>query len=289
MTTSRYLIARIGLAFGIQRRQRRMAEAASETHLLREAEQILGERIWENVEAVEELGIEYWNLRRLYAERERLRKQLVESEEVLTLAHEQRAALLSEKSIEQDELEEARRNLIIELEGLARERDKVVVKAREVLRVYDGLKTKLEVLEEEARSDDEILKKTQARMSELRGQFEELKKERDIVAHQIAVRDKGLDEIEQNLDIERKKHREEASVAFQQIGDANRAISECKAELGVIETRMLQLFGEIGRHISRNAAVNPECRAATRSQRPMVEVMAQLRKSINLNHRLTGI
>ena len=76
MTTSRYLIARIGLAFGIQRRQRRMAEAASETHLLREAEQILGERIWENVEAVEELGIEYWNLRRLYAERERLRKEI---------------------------------------------------------------------------------------------------------------------------------------------------------------------------------------------------------------------
>ncbi len=289
MTTSRYLIARIGLAFGIQRRQRRMAEAASETHLLREAEQILGERIWENVEAVEELGIEYWNLRRLYAERESLRKQLLKSEEVLTLAHEQRSAVLSEKSVEQGRLEEARGDLIIELEALARERDKVVVKAREVRRVYDGLKTKLEVLEEEERGDADIWRKTQVRMTELRGQFEELKKERDSVASKIEIRDQRLDEIEQKLDIERKKHREEASVAFQQIGDANRAISECKAELGVIETRMLQLFGEIGRHISRNAAVNPECRAATRNQRPMVEVMAQLRKSINLNHRLTGI
>lgn len=289
MTTSRYLIARIGLAFGIQRRQQRMAEAASETHLLREAEQILGERIWENVEAVEELGIEYWNLRRLYTDRERLRKQLAEAEKVLTLAHEQRAALLSEKSVEQDRLEVDRGNLIIELEGLARERDKVVVKAREVRRVYDGLKTKLEVLEEEARGDTEVLEKTQTRMLELRGQFEELKKERDQVARQIEIRDKGLNDIEQKLEIERKKHREEASAAFQQIGDANRAISECKAELGVIETRMLQLFGEIGRHISRNAAVNSECRAATRTQRSMVEVMAQLRKSINLNHRLTGI
>lgn len=289
MTTTRYFIARVALAFGIQRRQRRLGDAASETHLLREAEQILGERIWENVEAVEELGIEYWNLRRLYSEREKLRARLDESEEVLSLAHEERASLLGEKSSVQDQLEEDRNNLITELEELARERDNVVHKAREVRRLYDGLKTKLEVLREEEREDADVQKKTQVRMIELRRQFEELKGGRDKVAHEIKGHDSGLDEIDQKLDTERKKHREEASVAFQQIGDANRAISECKAELGVIETRMRLLFGEIGRHISRNSAVNSECRSASRNHRPMVEVMSQLRKSINMNHRLSGI
>ena len=289
MTTSRYLLARIAQAFGISRRQRRMAEAASETHLLREAEQILGERVWENVEEVEELGIEYWNLRRLYSERERLRSELAEAEEILTSAHDQRAALLGEKSVEQDQLELDRVNLITELEGLARERDTVVGKAREIRRLYDGLKTKLEVLKEEDREDVAVLEKTQIRMVELRKQFDDLKGARDRIARDIEIRDNGLDAIDEKLDLERKKHREEASQAFQQIGDANRTISEHKAELGLIETRMQQLFGEIGRHISRNAATDNGCRTAARSNRQMVDVMSQLRKSINLNHRLSGI
>jgi len=41
MTPTRYFITRIALAFGISRRNQRMSDAAFETHLLREAEQIL--------------------------------------------------------------------------------------------------------------------------------------------------------------------------------------------------------------------------------------------------------
>ncbi|MEP4078631.1 hypothetical protein [Haloferula sp.] len=288
MTTTRYLIARVAQAFGISRRQRRMAEAASETHLLREAEQILGERIWEHVEDVEELGIEYWNLRRLHSECKRLRTELASSEDVLAAAHEQRASLLSEKSDEQDKLEDDRLQLLTSLEELARERDEVVTRAREVRRLYDGLKTKLEVLKEEEREDVVVIDKTRTRMVELRSKFDGLKSDRDRVAREISKRDDDLDNIDQKLESERKKHREEASVAFQQIGDANRAISEFKAELGLIDTRMQLLFGEIGRHISRNATANAECRTASRSDRPMVDVMAQLRKSIKLNHRLSN-
>lgn len=288
MTTSRYLLARIAQAFGISRRQRRMAEAAAETHLLREAEQILGQRIWENVEEVEELGIEYWNLRRLYTERERLQRELTESEGILANAHEQRAALLNEKSGEQEEMEQNRLDLLSELEELARDRDIIVNKAREVRRLYDGFKTKLEVLEEEKQEDAEVIRTARVRMNELRKDFESLKADRNRVAGEISARDAKLDEIEQMLETERTKHRGEASEAFQQIGDANRAISECKAELGLIDTRMQQLFGEIGRHISRNAASNTDCRKASRGSRQMVDVMSALRKSIALNHKLAG-
>ncbi|MFC7338490.1 hypothetical protein ACFQY0_14945 [Haloferula chungangensis] len=288
MTTTRYLFARVAQAFGIQLRQRRMAEAASESHLLREAEQILGERIWENVEGVEELGVEYWNLRRLSSERDRLLKKLKEFEEVLTEAHDQRASVLGEKTTAQTQLEEQRQKLVIELEGLARERDKIVNKARDIRRLYDGLKTKLEVLKEESREDADVLERTQLRMTDLRKQFEDLKEERDKIAEEIGRRDSGFAEIDKKLEVERNRHREEASVAFQQIGDANRAISEFKAELGLIDTRMKQLFGEIGRHISHHAAHNPQCRSASQNQRAMIEVMSQLRKSISLNHKLSG-
>jgi hypothetical protein len=41
-----------------------MVEAAEEMHLLKEAESHLGKALWENVEGIEALSIEYWNLRR---------------------------------------------------------------------------------------------------------------------------------------------------------------------------------------------------------------------------------
>ena len=288
MTPTRYFIARMALAFGISRKQRRMAEAASETHLLREAEQLLGQRVWNRVEAVEELGIEYWNLRRLMTEKTSITEKLHSAESMLTEAHHQRAALLTDKSTKQEQLDGERSELLEELDHRARERDEIVRNARGLRRLYDGLKTKREVLKSESREDEQTTATTRARMSELRSQFEALKIDRDKVAARIAERNLVLDEIDEKLDNERKKHRSEAAEAFQMIGEANRKISSYKAELGLLDTQMNQLYGEIGRHVSRNTKVNPHCREATGEYNALVEVMSALRRSINMNHRLAG-
>lgn len=288
MTTTRYILARIALSFGIARRQRRMAEAASETHLLKEAEQVLGRKVWDRVEGVEELGVEYWNLRRLIAEQDKLQQSLDEAEQLLAEAHAERAELLNQKSEQQIELEERRATRIEQLETLSRERDQVVEKARRLRRLYDGAKAKLEVLGEEGKSDDATTTATRRRMEELKTEFTELKDQRDAVAAKIKTLNAELDDLETRLEQERKQHREGAAGAFQKIGDANRKISSHKAELGLLETQMHQLFAEIGRHVSRNAANNPKCREAVAEHRSMVEVMKALRHSINLNFRLSG-
>lgn len=288
MTPTRYFLARMALAFGISRKQRRMAEAASETHLLREAEQLLGQRIWNRVEAVEELGIEYWNLRRLMTEKTSIHEKLKEAEDMLIEAHDQRASLLSDKSSAQEELSTERKELLDELDALARDRDAIVSQARGLRRLYDGMKTKLEVLKSESREDEQTTVTTRARMSDLRSQFEGLKVERDAIAAKISERNEVLDQIDEKLDNERTKHRSEAAEAFQMIGEANRRISSYKAELGLLDTQMNQLYGEIGRHVSRNTKVNAHCREATGEFSSMVDVMSALRRSINLNHRLAG-
>ncbi|TAE74653.1 MAG: hypothetical protein EAZ65_00195 [Verrucomicrobia bacterium] len=287
MTTSRYIIARIAQAFGIQRRQLRMAEASSEMHLLREAEQVLGQSVWERVQEVEELGVEYWNLRRLIKEREEILSKLSECEVVLAEAHHQRTMLLSAKSNSQQELELRRADLLTSLEKLAKDRDFVIQQAREIRRIYDGLKMKLEVLQEEGTSD--AILKTRTRMAELKIDFTRLKEDRDRVARQIAAGDAEIDEIDTQLTEEKQKHRADASVAFQQIGQANRDISSHKSQLGLTETQMRQLFSEIGRHVSRNAFGNEECRKAAKGHIPMVEIMRALRKSVAMNHRLAGM
>ncbi len=287
MTTTRYIFARIAQAFGVNRRQRRMAEAASEMHLLREAEQVLGQSVWERVEEVEELGVEYWNLRKLIKEREEIRDKLSECEAVLADAHEQRSTILGAKSDSQQELEDRRGDLLASLEKLAKERDTVIQQAREIRRIYDGLKMKLDVLQREGTSD--AIEKTKSRMLELKTRFTELKTERDVVAAKIAEGDAEVDAIDTELSEEKQKHRAEASVAFQQIGQANRDISSLKAQLGLIDTQMRQLFSEIGRHVSRNAFVSDQCRTAAKGQLPMIDVMRALRKSVAMNHRLAGM
>ncbi len=288
MTPTRYFIARIALAFGISRKQRRKAEAATETHLLREAEQLLGQRVWRHVESVEELGIEYWNLRRLHAKRDELKEKLVQAEKSLENAHAQRAEVLGAKSEATEKLEEERSEILAELDKLAKKRDDIVRQARDIRRLYDGIKTKLEVLRAEKRDDPETEATSRKRMAELRGQFDALKAERSEVAGEIAERNKAIDGLDDKLDAERKKHRSEAAEAFQMIGEANQDISSLKAEIGLLETEMQQLYGEIGRHVSRSIKTSPVCREATRDWGPMVEVMAALRRSINLNHRLAG-
>jgi len=287
MTTTRYIIARIAQAFGVNRRQRRMAEAASEMHLLREAEQVLGQSVWEQVEEVEELGVEYWNLRKLIKEREEVRAKLAECEAILAEAHEQRTNLLGAKSGSQQDLEDRRAELLTGLEKLAKERDSVIQQAREIRRIYDGLKMKFEVLQREGST--EAIQKTRTRMAELKVNFTQLKQERDRVADLIAQGDAEVDAIDQELAAEKQKHRAEASIAFQQIGQANRDISSHKAQLGLIDTQMRQLFSEIGRHVSRNAYVSDQCRNAAKGHIPMIDVMRALRRSVAMNHRLAGM
>lgn len=287
MTTTRYIIARIAQAFGVNRRQRRMAEAASEMHLLREAEQVLGQSVWEQVEEVEELGVEYWNLRKLIKEREEVRAKLAECEAILAEAHEQRTSLLGAKSGSQQDLEDRRAELLTGLEKLAKERDSVIQQAREIRRIYDGLKMKFEVLQREGST--EAIQKTRTRMAELKVNFTQLKQERDRVADLIAQGDAEVDAIDQELAAEKQKHRAEASIAFQQIGQANRDISSHKAQLGLIDTQMRQLFSEIGRHVSRNAYVSDQCRNAAKGHIPMIDVMRALRRSVAMNHRLAGM
>ena len=145
MTSSRYLIARLAQAFGYYRKNQRMADAASEMHLLREAEAQLGAAIWEKVEGIEELSVEYWNLRKFIKEKEIIRAKVAERQAWLDQAHEERATVLSSTPEFHQELIDERVALLTELERLAQQRDQIVADAREVRRTYDGLKMKLEV------------------------------------------------------------------------------------------------------------------------------------------------
>jgi chromosome segregation ATPase len=291
MTSTRYFIARIGQAFGYFRKAQRMGNAATEMHLLREAEVQLGAMIWENVEGIEPLSIEYWNLRKLVKERTIIRDNLAACREKLDLAHEERAHLLNNTPDSYQALVDERTALLTEVSQISIQRDQIVAAAREVRRAYVGLKMKLEVLTKEfspSPANTEEIHKIKTRLLDLRHRFNELKQERIVVGTAIEEIDGKIDLVDAKFDDHKQDRRVHASNAFLEIGDGNREYALLRAESAAMDIRMRQLFAEIGRYVSRHAQQDPACASATAAYRGLVDVMRALRRSIALNHRLAG-
>ncbi len=291
MTPSRYFAARVAQAFGYIRRSQRMADAASEMHLLREAEAYLGAVIWEKVENIEQLSVEYWNLRKLIKDLDEVQARLAACQEKLDRAHEERATIINSTPEINQELHDRRVSLLTKLEDLAHQRDQIVADAREVRRSYVGLKMKLEVLTLESGATSatpEEIDRIKANLMDLKARFTELKKERIRIGTLIEEGDAKVDEVDDLLKEERRNRRVQASEAFQVIGDGNKELSILRAESGLLDTRMRQLYAEIGRYVSRHASQDPACAAAAASHQGLVDVMRALRRSVALNHRLAG-
>jgi chromosome segregation ATPase len=294
MTSSRYYIARFGQAFGYYRRNQRMADAASETHLLRDADAHLGLAVWQNVEVIEELAVEYWNLRKLSKQRSELHEKLVLCETRLEVAHEERASVINTTPEIHQELLDQRTLLLTELEQLAQVRDDIVTEAREIRRRHDGLKMKLEVLSKEATAVGPTgqpldIAEAKIRLDELKAKFAKLKSQRIHIGEEIIAGDARVDAVDRQLSEKKVSRRADASESFQVIGEGNKEIAQLRAEIGSIDQQMRQLYTEVGRYISRHAVANPSCAKAAASELRLVEVMRALRHSIALNHRLAGM
>ena len=124
MTSGRYLIASFLQHFGVRRKSKRMTDAAFETHLMQDGEEILGAYCWEKIEHIEELSMQYWSLRRLKLAGKSILSQIKDAEKILALSQTQRAsevdrstelgeALLGERTTLFESIEELNNNHIL--------------------------------------------------------------------------------------------------------------------------------------------------------------------------------
>ena len=126
MTHTRYILHRIGIALGINRRTQRLTDIASESHLLREAEAHLGKLVWGHLESVEELSAEYWGLRKLTIEHRELHQLIDEKEQELSKLQKEQSGLINKQSESDDpELTSRHDQATQELEGWIQKREKI--------------------------------------------------------------------------------------------------------------------------------------------------------------------
>ncbi len=285
MTPTSYYIALIANSFGYERRHKRLADASSEMALLREAEYQLGSTLWEKIEPIQELSVEYWNLRKYITERDQQTELLDKLNEKLSVLHEERAEILNENTPEQDVLLEQRGELLQNLEKLAYEKDQVIRRAKEIRRTHEGLLTKIEVLERDG-APESAVKEVNDAIDLLKQEFRDLKQKREAIAEGLEAGDLKIDEIKKKMISFKQEKRERAAFVFQQMGVINRELSNVRSEIGNCETHIRHLQAEVGRYISRYNKRNPACGEIAKLERTMIEVMRMLRISIVMNHRL---
>jgi len=293
MNSSRYLVARIILSFGIHRKNKRLSEAADEMHLLRQAEEILGEDVWEETEDVEEISVEYWNLRKYQISVSKLETSIQEADSILDASHEERNTILNHTNEVCQVLEVERDELIRESEKLIAKRDEIIGRAQQVKRKFEASRTKVMVLTNQDHDDGSDHKseisEERNKLSEYKTLFGGLKEEREAIGDKIQVLDDKITELEARLTEDRKRLRDEASTAYQSIGKANRDKSKLRAEVGVIENEMKQHFSEVGRYVSNHAGTNPTCAKICKDHSHLIAQMQTLRTSIALNHKLAAM
>lgn len=286
MTPTTYYIALIAKSFGLERRNKRLADASSEMGLLREAEYQLGKLLWEKIDGIEELSVEYWNLRKYVKEHHSHTEIMNELNERLSVLHEKRAEILNEGSIQQEELAQQRVDLLAKLEELAHKRDGLVRRAKDIRRIHEGHLTKIEVLERDGHHTDEV-DAVKGDIDALKEEFRSLKQQRTEIAEELEKGDRLLDEIDGRLQEIKQEKRDRAAIVFQEIGSINRQLSEVRSEIGNCETQIRHLQASVGRYISRYYKRHSRCGEVAQHQRAMVEVMRMLRISIAMNHKLS--
>ncbi len=285
MTSTKYFLLRLASRFGYLRKNIRLSDAANEAHLLKEAETFLGEAVWRKTENIEALSMEYWNLRKLVKDHDRVSKEIAQLQGVFNETHQQKTDSIISASDAHPDLSENRIELLAQIDTLSRERNQIVTKTQDTRRIYEGLKFKQDVLRKEGAKLTEI-EKTSSRLAEMKREFNELKERLEEVSEEVATAKTRLLEIEA-LTNERKQYgKSQATESSQSISDANQQISARQTQINSLYPQIRLLYGDIGRHVSMNAPTDPACKAAGKDQSGLIHVITALRKSIRYNWKL---
>ncbi|MFT6238399.1 MAG: chromosome segregation ATPase [Akkermansiaceae bacterium] len=285
MTRTRFSIAALLQSFGIIRKTKRLTDSAFEMHLMQDGEELLGSFCWRNLEEIEDLSMEYWNLRRMDREEQALMQKLRESEDSLTAAQANRADFVDRSRDIGQNLFQKREDLFQKVENLNIERDELMGEATATKRKHAALKMKAEVLREEGDANKEKLEKCGEVLKDLKEEFTARKSVLTKINARISAQQEKLAGLQVKIDEKLESSKGDATESFAQISEANRDITNYRSELGLLNEEQGAVFREVGRFLNLNAT-REDCRKSCEDHRGLLEQTRLLYRSIQWNRRL---
>lgn len=283
MTRFRYYSAVVLQSFGIYQKNKRMTESSSEMHMLFEGEEFLGSLCWEGVENVEELSMEYWNIRKNRAQHAELWAKLVKAEQALYQSQQERDEKLQEAQGEDDQFLDRRETLYEAIDELLAERSDILLQAEQIKRRMSALKLKLSVLEEEGKTAEQELVRQE--WEETRGQFLELRQQTEAIGEKLAAERERLAKVQEEIDARGSVKKGKVGEVYGKVSKATQELSQIRSQLGQLNDSYRQLCRNVGRYLNvqRKEKV---CQQACRQHRSLLNQVGLLRQSVTWNKKL---
>ncbi|HUF63188.1 MAG TPA: hypothetical protein VMN36_14015 [Verrucomicrobiales bacterium] len=280
-----YIVRRTFWQLGYKRQKRRWRAANTELQYLKQAEDLLGKIAWKDVEEVEELTGEYWQLKDIEKQQEQLQVRIDELERQNDELEDTYLDISEEIETQVEQIEERRAEVAEEVDALLLEVEDLREEAAQIRRHFDGLKVKYRVLKSEG-GDPVQLEEVQERLRELQAQFNErkqLSQDRSLLIEGVEGR---LSKIDEELEAKQKEFTERTSGISIQIGEVAKRLADCIARSGALERQKRELQSRVGLYLSANPNGSPALREATRKHADLIGKINYFRKSIQYNQRL---
>ncbi len=287
MTKGKYQIAKFLKKFGIQKKQKRLNDAAVEIQLLRQAEDILGRSVWKNIEGIDKYKVNYWNLKKMLLKKDEIAEKTEEIELQITHLKKKKEVQFEQTNNDgEHDLQMMYTKQNDRVTQIKEELEGITKIAGNIRRLHDGTVLKLQTLKAEG-ADIAKLQNEENNLIKLKQKFTDLKDkkiERDQkLAHQIAI----LKKIEKSINAKKSNYRDEATENYEVIGKANKALSAYRSQLGLLDGKLIEHYAEIGNHISKERFTNGQCREATEEKAGLCKIIRALRVSIDYNYELS--
>lgn len=286
MNRLQYFTKSLAARFGVVAPRHYLRTATEESIQLKEAETIIGKMAWRDLEGVEELATEYWRIRQLDTEHDKLEEELRAVKTELDGMEDRGLTPDAELSAQ---LEAVRHRLETERDGLTEKLQALqdrIHRAELVRKRFNGLKLKLTVLKGENAPEETLaairndLQGTKSTYSDLAREVENIRGDVRLLEDKV----KGIQSEEDNV-LGRINERERAHARL--ISSVSRRSIEITARLAIIEGEKNELFGTIG-HILRSERDHESdaYKSVIRKFSPIIRRARDLCSSIELNRRM---
>lgn len=271
---------------GVVAPRRYLRNATEESILLKEAETLIGKMAWRELEHVEELTNEYWRIRQLDVEQEKLQAELDNATEEMNRVQE---AATSPETQFTPQLERMGARLDIEREKLTAKlasMQELILGAEAVRKKFNGLKLKLSVLKGE-NADEQTLESVRQDLQVTMNHYGEMAREVENLRSEIRLFERKIKAIESEMENLRGRISHRERNLTREVSDVSRLIMEINSRLAILEGEKSELFCTIG-HLLR-VGHEPESdayRDVLDRFSPIIQQARNLSKSIDFNRRL---
>lgn len=288
MNTLEFIIRRAARAVGLCNERNHLRVASQQAQYLTEAEDLLGRIAWKDVEDVPELGEEYWKIKGMFAEQDKLKAEISELESTDDNLTARREKLESNSDRLLTEANTEKTTIMRKAIALMHNVESAKAEAELIKKKYSGLKLKrASVVESEGMTPE--VTEIDSTMASLKTAYSKQKKEGLELSQTIEKSEQRVAELDASIEQIRKEARNSMSQMMGKVTKSSKVVADFTAQLGALDSDMKLLFFKVGGFLSANARSNSaDLQPVLRKHRNILGKIKALRKSINRHRILAG-